>query len=67
MARGSKVHKTGKGRSCDGKKRYESKAAANAQIDSMYKAKMAITRMVPYECKYCGGWHVGHSRFRGKR
>lgn len=56
-----------KGRSCEGKKQFTSKVAAKKQIDSMYKGKVAVTRLVAYRCKFCGFWHVGHSRFGGRR
>lgn len=65
MPKGKKSAQGPKGRSCDGKKRYTSKAEAAKQVGSMYKGKMAITRLVTYQCKFCGFWHVGHSRFRG--
>lgn len=66
MTKGKKNAQGPKGRSCDGKKRFGTHKEAQAHIDSMYKGKLAITRLVSYQCTYCAGWHVGHSRFRGR-
>ena len=66
MARGEKFSSHSKARSCDGKKRYDSKTAAEKAMRGLYARKLAITRMVVYPCKYCGGFHVGHKKF-GKK
>lgn len=43
--------------SCQGKMRHESFAAAKRYLISDTQA---------YECKFCKGWHVGHTRDGGK-
>jgi hypothetical protein len=48
-----------KRRSCDGKRRHESKKAANKHVIEM-KRKYAARRLHSYHCKFCDGWHVGH-------
>lgn len=66
MARGSKVGTHSKARSCDGKRQYESRTAAEDAIWKLRRKKLSVMRMLAYQCKYCGKFHIGHKKF-GKR
>lgn len=46
-----------KGRGCDRKRRHDTKERAQLIRDT----GVAPHRMVVYQCKFCSGWHVGHS------
>jgi hypothetical protein len=49
-------------KSCQGKRRHASAADAGDAIDSMVRAgKARVGALSPYACRFCGGWHVGHS------
>lgn len=45
-----------KRRGCDGKRKYADCAAAQAKI----KRTRGAGLLLPYRCKRCGSWHVGH-------
>ena len=51
--------------SCEGKDRYP-----NMDVASRY-AKIACKRahgwIVPYHCRFCGGYHIGHATPAAKR
>ena len=47
-------------KSCSGKVRYNSTAAAVAGISSLTRAKGYQGKMLPYKCGFCGGYHFGH-------
>lgn len=50
-----------KGRSCAGKRRHPSKAAAKSARASLVRSGLAYPgQMSVYACAHCGGWHVGH-------
>ncbi len=63
MARGSRVHTKTKARSCDGKRKFTSRRAAENEISRLYRIRAAITRLTAYACDFCDGWHIGHKRF----
>lgn len=48
-----------KARSCTGKKRHDSSQAARAQLRNLLSK--GRVRLSVYACKFCGGFHVGHS------
>lgn len=66
MARGSRVKTRTKARSCDGKRKFTSRRAADDAMHAMYRRRLSITRLNVYACDHCDGWHIGHQRF-GKR
>ncbi|MGC9540209.1 hypothetical protein [Streptomyces sp. UG1] len=47
-----------KARSCTGKIRHETRAKALAHLRRLIKR--GYVRLSAYECKHCGGHHVGH-------
>lgn len=47
-----------KGRSCQGKRRHPSQAKALAHLRDLL-SKGGV-RLNAYECRHCGGFHVGH-------
>jgi hypothetical protein len=56
-----------KGRSCDRKRRHESKESAERQKAQLTRdTGSAWFRMQVYRCRHCNGWHVGHTG-RSKR
>lgn len=46
---------------CKGKHRHKSRGAAEAHIRSFEKQGRASKRDAAYRCRFCRGWHVGHS------
>lgn len=57
-----------KGRSCAGKRRYEGKRSANKAIRQLVAAKRVTAgSMHSYQCGFCDGWHIGHTRHGGRR
>jgi hypothetical protein len=54
-----------KGRSCDGKLPHPTKDAAEDEVRRLI-ARGGSRRIAAYRCKWCGGWHIGHTP-RGKR
>ena len=67
MARGSRVKTSGKGRSCTGKRKFETKSEAEKVLWAMRRQKVAGPLMGVYKCKHCDGFHLGHKRRFGKR
>lgn len=50
-------------RQCGHKVRHATKHHACLAIEAMMRAEPnRMVALVPYECRYCGGWHVGHSK-----
>ena len=49
-------------RSCEGKRRYPSPAAA--QRDAAKLARERGGAIDAYPCAFCGRWHVGHTPWR---
>lgn len=48
-------------RGCNGKIRYVSQAEVRQALRSMkHKARMATSTLKPYQCDYCGCWHLGN-------
>lgn len=47
-------------RSCDGKRRHDTKAAAEDQLWALRRAGTARGSMGAYRCRHCDSWHVGH-------
>ena len=47
-------------RSCTGKKRYTTGAAAQAAISSLHHRKGYQGYMQVYRCSFCNGYHFGH-------
>jgi hypothetical protein len=47
-------------RSCDGKVRHATEAAARTAAEQ-------VTHLVAYRCRYCSGWHLGHQSKRSVR
>lgn len=59
----SKRHQRRK--SCDGKVRYPSQEEAHTAMYSLKHDDHINGRhefMSIYPCKFCGGWHIGHTR-----
>lgn len=50
-----------KNEACAGKHRHEDKNKALAAA-SHYRNKFK-DNVKPYRCRFCDGWHIGHSRF----
>ncbi len=51
-------------RSCGNKRRYESEREA---LDGAYLIRMQGGESLDaYRCRFCGGWHLGHSRPPGQ-
>ena len=44
-------------RSCEGKARHADKTGAVLAVNQLWVKSRA--RVHPYECRFCGGWHVG--------
>jgi hypothetical protein len=44
-------------RACEGKVRYGQARAKRVAHDMREKYQEVL---LPYQCKFCGGWHVGH-------
>lgn len=52
---------------CDRKKRYGSKRNADRKIAAMKRLGLARgDALNSFECRFCEGWHVGHTP-RGKK
>lgn len=49
---------------CERKVRHDSLDAAYAAVRNTGKGK--AERLVGYHCKFCGGYHVGHSHKQGR-
>lgn len=51
---------------CSGKIAYENRYLANLEAKRIYFRKIIPDRVRPYQCKWCGKWHIGHvsSRFK---
>lgn len=49
-----------KTRSCEGKKRHPSRAAARVHMHALITKGAAPLNV--YKCRYCQAWHVGHIR-----
>lgn len=47
-------------RSCFSKLRHFTLKAAEAHADRLSRGQ-GEDNIEPYPCKFCGGWHVGHS------
>lgn len=69
MARHTAKPKSPKGRGCEGKKRHNTREAAEGAIWSLVRRRGAIAGQYnAYECGHCGAWHHGHKpNSRGKR
>lgn len=51
-------------KSCEGKRRYESRQEARWWL-SRYTAERGYAgHMNVYRCQFCGGWHMGHAKRR---
>lgn len=46
---------------CKGKIRRKSRGAAEAHLRALEKQGKASSRDNAYLCRFCRGWHVGHS------
>lgn len=51
---------TGEASDCRGKIPHQSLESAQRAADTMTKNKK--TRSIPYECPWCGKFHIGHAR-----
>lgn len=50
-------------RSCASKKRYDCREDAEAVAEPMRRGnRFGAYRYQAYECRFCGGWHVGRRR-----
>lgn len=47
-------------RSCFSKVRHWTREAAQSHANRL-SCSQAESNIEPYPCKFCGGWHVGHS------
>lgn len=55
-------------RSCDGKRGFPDKAAAEKHRTELAGKGTALDSITSYACRYCPQWHVGHiTRRRGKK
>jgi len=52
-------------KSCEGKVRHESQEDARVAIKRDFWN--AHERVGAYKCKFCGGWHVGHTPHKIRR
>ncbi len=43
---------------CDGKKRHQSKAEA---LKVRWVVRNRHGKLMAYQCRWCNGWHLGHS------
>lgn len=48
-------------RSCSRKHRHADQASAWAALRALQRAKGDQGRLQPYSCRFCGGWHFGHT------
>lgn len=48
-------------RACKGKIRHPDRAAAGLHLTGLFLAKRIDGPMSCYRCRFCGGWHVGHT------
>ena len=48
-------------KSCEYKKQFFSEKDCIRQMNNVINAS-GDTRLVPYECPYCGYWHFGHPK-----
>lgn len=53
-------------RTCDTKRRHDTKADALAHRAALIRGGASRLLMVVYRCRFCRGWHVGH-RARRRR
>lgn len=61
LPRPMKAERRLKERGCEGKTRFGTEAAAQGQVDELYRVKKAMEGTLgTYACRYCGWWHVGH-------
>ncbi len=51
---------------CGGKTRYGAQDAAWAGLRQHLKRKKESWHMSPYPCRFCRGWHIGHTPKRKK-
>lgn len=51
-----------KNQSCTGKKRFDTRAAANDEKFRLRRAGGSWPEV--YKCKFCDGWHLGHKARR---
>ena len=57
-----------KRRSCEGKRRYLTRTAANDARSTLIGNGLAYEgQMTVYACGFCGGFHMGHRRGRRSR
>ena len=58
-------------RPCWRKRKLPSKGAAEAQLRSLLNRDDGFTQdreaLNVYQCKFCGGWHVGRKGFRSHK
>lgn len=47
-------------KACTGKRRYGTQADARRAISQLTRARGWQGLLVPYRCKFCGGFHFGH-------
>lgn len=48
-------------RACKGKVRHVDQVAAQTAIRALVRAKGDQGPLSPYRCRFCGGWHFGHT------
>lgn len=48
-------------KACKGKVRHQCAEHAWAHLRALLKKRDDGLRMNVYRCRFCGGWHVGHS------
>lgn len=54
-------------RTCEGKRRYDTRGAAFYALKQMVAAKGAVLgQMETYKCRACGMWHFGHKMRKGR-
>ena len=49
-------------KSCTGKQRHATPAKGHAHIARLHRSKGWQGRMDVYRCRFCNGYHVGHSK-----
>lgn len=56
-----------KGRACQGKQRHPNKDAAERALFRLARAGADRAGLNTYQCRHCGGWHLGHRPHRKAR
>lgn len=58
VARVRNAQRAGAGRFCARKARYDSKEAAQKEVERIARTRGELLRI--YQCPFCSGWHLTH-------